>query len=116
MKLAIVGSRSFNNYSLFKQVMESLSDKIEEIISGGADGADTLAGRYANENKIPLTIFQPNWDKYKKSAGIIRNKQIVDRAQKVIAFWDGKSPGTKYTIEYAKSQKKDVQIIPFASS
>jgi len=104
MKLAIVGSRKFTNLDISKFINE----KVREVITGGAIGIDTLAERYADKNKLSKSI--PEYDKYGKSAPIIRNKEIVKRADKIIAIWDGKSKGTKFTIEYAKKVGKEVKI------
>lgn len=111
MKLAIVGSRTFDNYEMVKQVLKDLN--ITEIVSGGAKGADTLAERYATENNISTTIFKPDWDKLGRAAGMIRNKQIVNYAEKVIAFWDGVSKGTKNSIDLAKRQGKLLSVEKF---
>lgn len=104
MKLAIVGSRTFNDYEMVKEALKDLA--ITEIVSGGAKGADTLAEKYAAENSIPVKVFKPEWGKYGRGAGPKRNKQIVDYADKVIAFWDGESRGTKSSIDLATEQGK----------
>jgi hypothetical protein len=109
MKLAVVGSRSFFNYKMLSDKLSKL--EITEIVSGGAFGADYLAEQYAKEHKLPITVFKPDWDKYGKSAGYIRNKLIVDYAEQCIAFWDGKSKGTKNTIDLAKKEKKLYKIV-----
>ena len=109
MKVAVVGSRGFNNYN---KVVETLSGlKITEIVSGGAVGADKLGERYANENNIPTKIFIPDWEKYGKSAGFKRNTQIIEEAEFVVAFWDMESKGTKDSISKAEKLGKKVLII-----
>ena len=126
MKLAIVGSRGFADYSLFSDVMRnhfSLQpprfppDPIDwvckEIISGGAKGADSLAARWAAENRVKLTEFLPDWDKYGKAAGPIRNEDIIKIADFVLAFWDGLSKGTANSLSIAKRLKKPTLIIYF---
>ncbi|MEA1965574.1 MAG: DUF2493 domain-containing protein [Candidatus Aerophobetes bacterium] len=109
MKLAVIGSRGFKNYRLMKSAL--IKYKIEEIISGGSKGADTLAEKFADEHKIKEIIFKPNYARYKREAPLMRNKQIVDYADKVIAFWDGESRGTKYTIDYARKRGKKIDVI-----
>ena len=101
MKLAVVGSRGFSDYDLLKSRLDEEKD-ITEIISGGAIGADRLAEQYAAEKNIPTTIFKPEWGKHGKAAGMIRNKDIICAADKVIAFWDGKSKGTENSINIAQ--------------
>lgn len=111
MKIAVVGSRSFTDYSKLVNVLNGVSPSL--IISGGADGADQLAERYARENNIPVQIFLPDWNQYGRAAGPIRNKLIVENADLVIAFWDGSSPGTRSSINLANSMNKDCRIIQY---
>jgi hypothetical protein len=112
MNLGIVGSRTFNNYDLLKiEIFKLYSiDSIKCIVSGGANGADKLAEKFANEFNLDKKIFLPDWNKYGKKAGYIRNKEIVDYSDKLIAFWDSKSPGTKITIELAKNKINVIKI------
>jgi hypothetical protein len=111
MKLGIIGSRNFNDYDLLCGVLDPHKDKISLIISGGAKGADLLAEKYADENGIEKLIFLPDWNKHGKSAGFIRNSDIVANSDKILAFWDGTSNGTKNTIEKAENAGKKVKII-----
>jgi hypothetical protein len=113
MKLAIVGSRSFDDYDLVKQKLKGLD--VTEIVSGGAKGADSLAEQYAKENNIPIKIFKPDWSRFGRSAGMVRNKDIVDYSEKVIAFWDGESKGTKNSIYLSKRQGKLLDVVNFTS-
>ena len=113
MKVAIIGSRSFNDYQRLCQVLNPVKDKITLIVSGGARGADELSERFAKDNNIKTLIFLPDWDKYGKKAGFLRNKDIVENSDIVIAFWDGVSPGTKSSIDYANNTSKKVKIIKY---
>lgn len=113
MKIAVVGSRNFNNYQLLKNTLDKYKEKCELIISGGAKGADKLAERYAKENGFEIKIFKPDWKRYGKGAGLIRNKQIVENADLIIAFWDGKSKGTAFTVNYAQKSGKEVEVINY---
>ena len=106
MKVAIIGSRNLINVEISKYIPENVT----EIISGGAIGIDTLAEEVADKRRISKWIIRPEYDKYGKKAPLIRNKEIVKRAELVIAFWDGKSRGTKFTIDYAKKLNKEVKI------
>ena len=106
MKLAVIGSRGLNvNIKRFLP-----KNNVDLIISGGAKGIDTLAEKYADENNIPKKIIKPNYEKYGKKAPLIRNKEIIDQADEIIVIWDGKSPGTKFSITYAVSKKKIMEI------
>jgi predicted Rossmann fold nucleotide-binding protein DprA/Smf involved in DNA uptake len=106
MKLAVVGSRSFSNYEFLKKILEF--HPCTQIISGGAKGADTLARQFAGEKGIPIKEFLPNWDKDGKAAGFIRNKQIVNACDELVAFWDGESRGTAHSIKLAEDAGKPV--------
>lgn len=93
---------------MFKLVLIKIFDlsEISQIISGGAKGADTLAEKFAIENEIPIKKHLPDWDLYGKRAGFIRNKLIIDDANIVMAFWNGKSKGTQHSINLAEEQNK----------
>jgi len=110
MKLAIVGSRGFDSYAYLSKTLEIYFSQIDEIVSGGARGADSLGGRYAREHEIPLKEFIPDWNLYGKSAGFKRNEQIVDEATALAAYWDGQSHGTKHSINLARNLQKPVII------
>ena len=110
MKLAIIGSRIFLDYELLKQEVDKLSD-IEMIISGGAKGADSLGVRYAKEKGIKYIEYLPEWNKYGNSAGFIRNNDIINNCDCVLAFWVGSSKGTKHAIDLAEKLGKDIKII-----
>lgn len=112
MNLGIIGSRTFNNYNLLKESIEKF-DNISLIISGGAKGADNLAYDCAKEMNIETLIIKPDWKKYNRGAGLIRNKDIVDKSDFIIAFWDGQSKGTLHAIKYAKKKEKSLEIINY---
>jgi hypothetical protein len=102
MKIAVIGSRKFNDYLLLKSELDKIPN-IETIISGGAKGADILAEQYAIENNIELIVFKADWARYGRAAGPIRNKEIINASDYVVAFWDGKSKGTLSSINIAKN-------------
>lgn len=113
MKLAVVGSRNFNDYSLMKKYLDKIHsvEPITCIISGGAAGADALSEVWAHENNISTLIFKPNWNKYGKRAGFIRNEDIIKSCDKCIAYWDGVSKGTKHSINLCKKYSKKCKIV-----
>lgn len=106
MKIAIVGSRGINVSNISDYVTDA-----DEIVSGGAKGVDTCAAEYAKGNDIKLTEFLPEYERYGRAAPIIRNKKIVDYADKVVVFWDGSSKGTLSVIKYAEKIGKGCTII-----
>lgn len=109
MRVAVIGSRTFNDYGEVKSVLSTL--KITLLISGGAKGADSLGEKYAKENNIETKIFYPDWSKHGKKAGFLRNSDIINEAELIIAFWDKTSKGTKDSIDKALKLNKRVLII-----
>ena len=85
MKLAIIGSRSFTDYDKMVILMRDFLGAIvvDEVISGGAVGADSLGAEWANDRGIQLTVFRPDWEKFGKSAGFIRNADIIKSSDAV---------------------------------
>ena len=113
MKVIIAGSRGFNDYEKLCTVCNfTLSNQSEiEIVSGTARGADKLGEKYAKEKGYSIKKFPPNWDKFGKSAGYKRNAQMAEYADALIAFWDGKSKGTKHMIDLASKNKLKIRVI-----
>lgn len=113
VNLAIIGSRSFNNYLYAKRkildVIESNDIQVYKIISGGANGADKIAEMFSNDYNIPIEIIHPDWS-IGRHAGLKRNTDIINKSDYVIAFWDGISKGTLDSIGKAKRLKKRIFI------
>lgn len=114
-KLAVVGSRSITDYSFIKRLLDRKLDSIECIISGGARGVDTLAERWANENRIPIKVFPADWDRWGKRAGYIRNETIIKECDICLAIWDGQSKGTLHSVNLCKKYKKPHLLFDFNS-
>ena len=114
-KLAIVGSRSFSDYVLFKKylekVLEKFEIKIDNIISGGARGTDSLAKKFSEENNIEIIEILPDRKKFGNKACFLRNTDIILNSTYVIAFWDYLSTGTFDSICKAKDFNKEIKII-----
>jgi len=118
MKLAIIGSRDFPNVDFAKtQIIKYLSSgKYNTLVSGGARGIDSLAETGVDIVKqiykldIKKEIYHPNWDKFGKRAGFLRNNDIIKHADMVVVFWDGNSKGTKHSIDLAIKMKKPINI------
>lgn len=112
MKLAIIGSRTFKNYDLLKQVYNVFFARytVTTIVSGGARGADKLAAQLAQELNIELLEFVPDWNKHGNKAGYLRNIDIINNCDMLLAMWDGVSTGTNHSITIAKEQRKPTLI------
>lgn len=120
IKIAVVGSRDFVDYELLEHTLDDyiITDARTifsncVIVSGGARGADGLSERYAIERKMASIVHEADWGRYGRSAGMKRNKDIVADADILFAFWDGKSKGTKNSIDLAKKKGIRVEVLGF---
>ena len=115
-KVIIAGGRDFNDYNLLKSKCDFYLSKINEeieVVCGGAKGADSLGERYAKEKGLNISYFYADWDLYGKSAGYRRNAEMGNYADALIAFWDGRSKGTKHMIDYALMKKINVRVVKY---
>ena len=112
-KVIIAGGREFDNYEELCKVADfKLSEKSEiEVVSGTAKGADQLGEKYAKERGYALKQFPADWNRFGLSAGYKRNEDMAIYADALIAFWDGKSKGTKHMIELARKHKIMIKVI-----
>lgn len=106
MKVAVIGSRNL----VVPDLQNYLPEDVTEIVSGGARGIDRCAREYALTHRIKLTEFLPEYSRYGRIAPLKRNLQIVDYSDAVIAFWDGKSSGTKNVIDICKSRNVRISV------
>ena len=113
MKLGIVGSRKLDDYSILEEAIKEHYPNCSFIVSGGALGADTLGVLYAQIHKIPYFEHLPNTDLYSDfaTAAKARNTLIVDDADEILAFWNGKSSGTRDSIEKAYASGTPFKVI-----
>lgn len=118
-KLIIAGGRDFSDYDLLKSNLDAILEKLSEnninliIICGMAKGADMCGWSWARDNNIPILEYPANWKLHGKSAGPIRNQEMAQVANGLIAFWDGTSRGTAHMINTMKELNKDVCIIKY---
>lgn len=113
MKTIIAGGRDFSNYQFLSESCKLFIPKITKVISGTAKGADQLGEKFAKENSIEILYFKPDWNKFGKSAGFIRNEEMAKNADMLIAFWDGKSKGTQHMIKCATKLGLEVHILNY---
>lgn len=106
MKVAVIGSRGLCVNNLEKYLPACTT----EIVSGGAKGVDTSAKKYALSHNMKLTEFLPEYNQYGRDAPLKRNITIIEYSDVVLAFWDGKSRGTKYVIDNCKKRKIPVRV------
>ncbi len=115
MKVIIAGGRNYNDYNILKKYCDYIlknSNNIE-IVCGTAYGADKLGERYGIERGFKIKYFKPDWDKFKKSAGYIRNDEMAKYSDAAIVFWDEKSKGSKHMIDLSIKYKLKLRIFKF---
>lgn len=110
-RVIVAGGRDFDDYKMMKEKLDYLfftSGEFDampiKIISGMAEGADTLAIRYADEQKMTKILFPANWKYNRRLAGFLRNEDMLRIATHLVAFWDGQSHGTKHIIDLARGK------------
>ena len=116
MRTIIAGGRHFDDWELLERSVHhfrrSISSEIT-VISGGARGADALGESYAIENELRMKVFPADWDTYGVSAGYRRNVEMAEYSEALIAFWDGKSKGTKHMIDIAWDKGLIVKVVMY---
>lgn len=112
-KVIIAGGRDFDNAQMVEETMKQLDIIVTEVICGGARGADTLGREWAQKHNIPVKMFPADWDAYGNVAGALRNQEMGDYADFLVAFWDGTSPGTKHMITYMQQIGKHGKVIMY---
>lgn len=134
VRLAVVGSRTYNDHQRIFRGIDAYLERIRkqdirftlmqphqfrsmhvDIVSGGAEGVDTVASNYAMESlgrqAIEFPVTDEDWKRYGRAAGPRRNTQIIARATHVLAFWNGYSRGTGDSIKKARASKKPLRIV-----
>lgn len=126
IRIIVAGGRDFDDYDLLSETLKEYTDKFRSeekdrivIISGGARGADKLGEKFALSNGFIHRIILADWDRYGKSAGYIRNRQMAIHAAGagdrgvLFAFWDGKSRGTKHMIDLAEKYGLETVVVRY---
>lgn len=118
MRVIIAGGRDYKNYNFVKEQLDELWSKHLElkeltILNGMASGVDSLAYKWAKERNFTIEEYPAQWNRYGKAAGPMRNRQMAEKADVLIAFWDGHSPGTQNMIEEARAKKLKIKIIGY---
>lgn len=117
-RVIIAGGRDFSDYLLLREKCDfflgskRLTHRIT-VISGAAKGADSLGERYAREREFGVQQFKAHWKEHGKAAGIIRNGEMAEVADALIAFWDGESRGTANMIETARKHGLKVAVVNY---
>ena len=110
MKTIIAGGRDVTNFNHVRQAVLDVGWAITEVVSGGARGADTLGEKWAEMAAVPVKRFPADWDRYGKRAGYMRNEEMANYGECLIALWDGESRGTKHMIDIATRKGLTVYV------
>ena len=118
MKVCVCGSRNFTDYEKAHFVIHSFFEKFVEdwkingeIVSGCARGADAMGEQFAADYGLKCHRYPADWENHGKKAGYLRNKEMAEFSDVIIAFWDGESKGTKHMIDICKRLNKKVYVI-----
>lgn len=115
MKVIIAGGRDFNKGNVMRSTANKylLEEKVSEMVCGMARGADTVGRFWAEERGIPVAEFHAKWGELGRKAGPIRNEEMGRYADALVAFWDGKSRGTRHMINFMKSLGKPYMVLSY---
>lgn len=115
MKLCVCGSRNlkedFDLEYLHSIIIDKFGSSVTEIVSGCAKGADTVGELYAAKYNLILTKFPARWSEFGRKAGILRNIEMSDYSNYILALWDGISRGTKHNILYSRNCNKHIEVV-----
>ena len=114
MKLCICGSRNLKedfDLEYLHSIITAKFENVTEIVSGCAKGADTVGELYSAKYNLILTKFPARWSEFGRKAGILRNIEMSDYSNYILALWDGISRGTKHNILYSRNNNKQVEVI-----
>lgn len=114
MKVIVAGGRDFEDFNYLESSLLDLFPGLEfEIVGGEAKGADSLGKRFAYKHKVGYHSFPADWKNLGRKAGPLRNIQMGDFADMLVAFWDGESRGTKHMIDYATKKGLEVVVLKY---
>lgn len=116
LKVIVAGGRNFNDYNMLEQALDYFLQNHRNdvyILCGMAHGADILGYAYAQKHGYKVEEHPAKWDVHGKRAGFMRNEEMAKNADALIAFWDGKSHGTKDMIRRAREHGLDIRVIRY---
>ena len=84
---------------------------ITEVVCGMAKGADLLGKKWGEDHGIPVKEFPADWNKYKRAAGPIRNKEMEQYGDGLIVFIYPNSRGSVNMLNLIKKAKKPFLLV-----
>lgn len=115
MRVIIAGGRKFDDYKRLARICMHIMSKQDTVVCGMARGVDRLGHRFAITHGLEIAPYPAQWERYGKRAGILRNVDMAENADCLIALWDGESRGTKHMIETALDKGLDVHVFRYTS-
>ena len=107
----VCGSRSWTDPDPIRRRLAPLP-ATAIVLHGDAPGADRLAGRLARERGLHVAAMPALWERNGKAAGVLRNAAMLRmNPYVVIAFWDGRSSGTRNTLDLARAAGVPVDVV-----
>lgn len=106
----ITGSREFENKDEIQSDVYRELDELHKtesgmsLLSGGARGVDRIGEQWARERGVKLIVFKPDYKRYRRGAPFVRNKEMIEACDGVVAFWKANSRGTKHVIDHARNK------------
>lgn len=110
MRVIVAGSRSIRDRLVIEKVIADSGFDIREVVSGGAKGVDRLAEDWARARGVAVRVFRPDWQRFRRGAGLARNREMAVYADALVAVWDGESRGTAHMIEAMRARRKPVHV------
>lgn len=101
MRTIIAGSRGITDPAWLDRALAGCGWIPTVVLSGTAPGADRLGEAWALDRHVPIERYPADWQANGRAAGHIRNVQMAEKADALIALWDNVSPGTKHMIATA---------------
>lgn len=111
MKVIIAGSRGIHDFRIVEKAILESGFSVSEVVSGAASGVDKLGEAWALIMNVPIHRFSANWALFGNRAGLLRNEEMVNYADALIAVWDGISRGTRFTIRCARQKGLKVFVL-----
>lgn len=109
-RVIVAGNRTITDSKFINEILERYCYSDVEIVSGGAQGVDKIGEEYGKAWSLPVKVFPADWIQHGKAAGVLRNEEMAKYADTLVAFWDGKSKGTKDMINNALKHNLEVHV------
>lgn len=111
MRTIVAGSRGITDYAVVEAALAQCPWEITTVLSGRAFRVDRLGELWAQRRGLEVEVYPANWKAYGELAGFVRNVYMAQRAEALVAVWDGECNGTGHMIRTAKKHELKVFIV-----